>query len=168
MAVIARCNSVVLVERGHRLLLIEQGGAGLEVAVFAGTLSSFLLVINGLLQVFIIPWVGIGMFVLGAIAGAIARYAFRIRRDIRATVDGRVQFTFDMETRLVYDALGVPFTSFGEMRLERTWQRHSSARQLMLKCKAASLVLARGSPFADAVDDIETSLLARGIGQSAS
>lgn len=165
MAVLARCNSVILVETGHRLVLIDQGGAGLEVVVFVGALAGFTVGVNGLLQLLLMPWVGAGMLLVSALAGMVARHAWRVRRRRHAGVDGHVRMTFDMETKLVHAGSGEVIASFDEVRLERTWQIGSSYRALTLRCPSGAMVLARGTPFAGGVDDIETRLLARGIGR---
>lgn len=164
---IARCNSVVLVERGRRLVLVDQGGAGLEVVVFVGALGAFVVGANGLLQLLAMPWVGAGLLVLSALAGAVAWQAWRVRRRLHAA-EGRVRMSFDTETRLVHDGSGAAIASFDEVRLERTWQVASSYRALTLRYPSGAMVLARGSPFAGGVDDVETGLLERGIGRGRS
>lgn len=166
MAVIARCNSVILVETGQRLVLIDQGGAGLEIVVFAGALGAFTGGVNGILQILAMPWVSAGLLVLSALAGMVAWHAWRVRQRLHAAMEGRVRATFDMETRLVHNASGAAIASFDEVWLKRTWQFGSSYRALTLRWRSGTMVLARGTPFASGVDDIETSLLQRGIGRA--
>lgn len=168
MTIVARCNSVVLVERGQQLVLIDQGGAGLEIVVFAGAIVTFVLGVNGIVHMLTMPWIAAAMLVLSALAGVAVRYTLRTRRRLHADLNRPVRMTFDLETKLAYDASGLPFAGFDEIRLRRRWQRHTSVHALILKCPSRSLVVARGSPFADVVDDIETTLLNRGIGRAPS
>lgn len=167
MKVIARCNSVALVEDGRQLALVEQRGAHLELGFFVGLLSSVAFAVNGLIQVGRLPWIGVALLAMSALAGIVALHAARARRKRAKSTTGDVQMFFDMDTRTVRDRSGAPLTSFAEAQLQRTFQPTSSSRALTLLHGAGGVVIARGNPIGDSVEAIEEALLQRGIGRPA-
>jgi hypothetical protein len=164
VTVIARCNGTQLVEDGRTLGLVEQGGGWLGTAVFVTVLVAAIVGVNG------VAFAAMGNLAVGAgmIGGALVPAALavaflRAKRRRAAAPPGRPWLVFDLDARTLRDEGGAVIAPLDQVRLARTWQAGSSSKALTARHAGGRIVIARGTPFGDAVDDLERALAARGI-----
>ena len=66
-----------------------------------------------------------------------------------------------LEGGLLRDAAGNVLAPVAQIRVVRSFQLGSSSKALALELPGKKLVIARGTPFGDSVDELEAALLAR-------
>jgi hypothetical protein len=164
VTVIARCNGTLLVEDGPRLGVVAQGGGWTGTALFVTVLVAAILGINGAVMIVIAsPAVGAGLLAGAALAAAAAVALVRARRRRAAAAPGRPWLTFDLAAGVLRGGDDAVIAPLAQVRLARTWQAGSSAKALTAHHGGGKIVIARGTPFGDAVDELERALAARGI-----
>lgn len=162
MPIIARCNGTVLTEDDGRLGLVEIGGGWLGTALFVSVLVASIASINGAVLLAIGPRIaGAAVLGLGLGAAFVATRFWRMRRRIRDRGPGPPWLIFDPARGLVCDGSGNPLAPLAQVRLARSFQLGSSSKALTLELPNRKLVLARGTPFGDSVEDLEQALRAR-------
>lgn len=168
MTAIARCNNVVLLASGRDVRLVDQGMSGLPTARFVTAGLGVIMGINGVANSALPVDARVLMVALGALFGAAAVWLYR---EGRARADrskrGVTIATFDLDGGLLRDVNGRVLAPLAEVRLLRTLQLASSSRALAVSHPSfGRLVLARGNPFGDSVDELEEALVARGLRRS--
>jgi hypothetical protein len=158
---LARCNGTVLVEAARGIGLVEQGGGWIVVAIFVFGLLGLLLGVSGVALVVSGVLGALGMVAGAAVAIALVVVLIKKKRALATAELGPPWLVIDLEARAVLQH-GRPPVPLDQLRLERVFQAGSSSKALAL-VGAAKIVIARGNPFGDPVDDIERVLRARGV-----
>lgn len=165
MTPIARCNNVVLLASGREIRLVEQGMSWIPTARFVTALLAFIIGVNGVANSALPGDARLVMVAIGVLSGAMA---FWLHRQAKAQAErsesGVTIATFDFDAEVLRDATGRVLAPLAEVRLSRTLQLASSSRALAVHHRSfGRIVLARGNPFGDSVDELEEALVARGL-----
>jgi hypothetical protein len=165
--VVARCNGVEILDRGDEAWIVRKELPLAAWTMVAGLLACVTLV-NGTLQgVYALAKGGtqhaVAAFVLLGLGAAFVRVGMGASR-ARAKAEeapGKA-FLIVADGRLL-DAERRELAPLESVRITRTFQLASSSRALTLVWPQGNLVIARGDPFGDSVDDCEAALESLGM-----
>lgn len=158
---LARCNGTVLVEHAGNLGIVERGGGWLGTAIFVAGLLTVIPAAAGIAFVTVDITVGAALIASAVLFAAITvLLVLRKRREARAISHPTPWLVFDLSARLIRDRQGATVGMLDQVRLERVMQAGSSSKALAVFCPA-KIVIARGTPFGDDVDQLEHELRRR-------
>lgn len=161
---LARCNGTILVEHDGKLGLVELGGGWIGTAIFVAILLAVIPGVGGAFLITVNPPAGLAMVAIAAVAATAAVLLIkRKRRSKESTAQPTPWLVFDLTARVVRNSSGAALGSLDQVRLERVFQAGSSSKALAVFCPS-KIVIARGTPFGDEVDQLERTLRSRGIG----
>lgn len=162
--VLAEAGSVVVVEDGPRVLVVERNtGALTTVAFVLGVLA---LVFGGFGLVTLVASsdvsaaVSAGGIVVGlAAAGAVVatRRAIQRQHDRPLTEQPPIA-VFDRERQVLLDAGGQTVAPLSEVEIRSKMQATSSSPKLVAATPNGDVLLARGNPFSGGLGDLESVL----------
>lgn len=162
---LARCNGTILVDDGGKLGIVESGGGWIGTAIFVALLLAVLPAMSGVAMILADQPAGFAMVAVSVLAAAAAVVLVqRKRRDQAATTHPAPWLVFDVPAGVVRDRTGAVLGPIDQVRLVRVGQLASSSRALAAYCPA-KIVIARGTPFGDSVEQLEHALRSRGIGR---
>jgi hypothetical protein len=165
--VVARCNGVEILDRGDEAWIVRKELPLAAWTMVAGLLACVTLV-NGTLQG-IYAWVrggrehALAAFVLLGLGAAFVRVGMGASR-ARTKAEEAPGKTFLIVTEgRLFDAERRELAALESVRLTRTFQLGSSSRALTLVWPQGTLIIARGDPFGDSVDECEAALESLGM-----
>jgi hypothetical protein len=158
---LARCNGTVAVATPRGIGLVEQGGGWIVTAIFVCGLIGLLLGVAGVALL-----ISGFLFALGMVAGSalgitLAVLLIKRKRRMATAPLPAPWLEIDLQARVIVRH-GRPPLPLDHMRLQRVFQAGSSSKALALR-GAEKIVIARGNPFGDEVDDLERVLRGAGV-----
>jgi hypothetical protein len=167
MQMVARCNEMVLLEDGPRLIIAERETVSATLLFVLG-LVSFILGANAVVWL-VVGLRGGGTLILGAcmaggalVVGLGLRLALRRRRQA-AAAPPVTMLVLDRASGTLTDAGGRPLAALAQVGFATQLQLGSSSRALACRWPGGSTVIARGNPFGDSVDDFVDALAKAGF-----
>ncbi len=165
--VVARCNGIEILDRGDEAWVVTKDVPSPVWTMVAALLACITLG-NGALQL-IYGYakadrqhgiLGAGLVLLGFVFIRLGMRFSRARREAEER-PGKTWLIFADGALL--DADRRELAALDALRVARTFQVASSSRALTLSWPSGSLVIARGNPFGDSVDEIESALQSLGV-----
>ncbi|MFK8001647.1 MAG: hypothetical protein AB8H86_18780 [Polyangiales bacterium] len=169
---IASGSGTAIVTDGERLLVVHRGGPGLSVALFVVGLLTFIAAFNGAAQmVMAFSGSGVGftgaaiLCAIGGVCGAVLVALLRKRKHRAGVPLDQLPIicVVDFTQGGLLDAHGALLAPLPEVRMRRQFQMASSSPALVLAYAGRSLLLAKGSPFAGGIGNLERALEAHGV-----
>lgn len=163
MRVIASCNDRVLCERGHDLVIARRPGGVSVTVLFVLALVAFIVGVNGVFQLVqalrgLSPWpIPLVMLTVTALAAFGFALAYRKRRR-DAALPLVPELVVDPHHGVLRDAGGQVIAPLAQVRFERQLQLGSSSAALACRWPGGALVIARGNPFGESVDEVADAL----------
>lgn len=175
MIEIASGSGTAILKDGERLLIVRRGGPGLSIALFVAGLLTVIVGLNGVAQL-VMAFSGHGVGFTGAailcaaggVGGAVLVALLR-KRKLRNGVpldQLPIICVLDFTQGGLLDTHGGLLAPLSNVRMRRQFQMGSSSPALVLAYADRSLLLAKGSPFAGGIGDLERALETHRVGRS--
>jgi hypothetical protein len=161
--ILARCNGVEVVRRDGEVWIVVARPAPPTVALFVIVLVAGITLANAIVQGMLGH--GVAAAILAAVGAVAAWLAVMVRRfgRRRAAAEPTTVLILDVAHARLLDPQRRELAPLASVRVARKMQLGSSSSALALRWPAGGRVIARGSPFGDAVDDCEAALRAQGV-----
>ena len=165
--VVARCNGTEIVDRGDEVWIVMKDLPSPVWPLIAGLLACITL-INGTLQAVYAGvkhvWQqGLLALVLLTFGAVFIKVGIALRRAATKAEEAPAQPVLILEGGHLLDAQRRELAPLEAVTLSYVLQLTSSSKALTLTWPTGSLVVARGNPFGDPVDDCAAALEARGM-----
>ncbi len=168
---IATCGGYELLEDGPRLLFVQRGTGGYDIALFVFGLLVFIGSGNAVVQIVLAaqgtvpPIVAVIMTAIVAlfVVALVLVVCGRRARKARAANELPVILILDRQQGAVCDAGGRAIAPLSGAVVREAFQLGSSSKALEIACGAGVFTIARGSPFSGSIDDIAHALRQRGL-----
>jgi hypothetical protein len=165
--VVARCNGTEIVDRGNEAWVTMKEVPSPAWTMVAGLLAS-VTVINGALQGIYAAVKGgvqhgFAAVVLLGLGMAFVKAGLSLRRAATEAAEARGQRVLVFANGMLLDGEQRELCSLEDVKLTYELQLASSSKALTLRWPSGSLVIARGSPFGDPVDECVAALEALGL-----
>jgi hypothetical protein len=165
--IVARCNGLEIVDRGDEAWVVTKDVPS-PVWLMVAALLACVTLGNGTLQVMYgfaksdrqHGFLGVGLLLLGFVFVRLGMRFNRARNEAQEA-PGKPWLIF--AEGALRDAERRELAPLESIRWARTFQLASSSRALTLTWPAGSLVLARGNPFGDSVDEFVDALESLGV-----
>lgn len=167
---IARCNDTEIVQRGDEAWIVHKDLPSPVWRMIAALLACITLV-NGTLQgIYAVARGGsqhaVASVVLLGLGLAFVKVGIGLRRAASEAEDAPGKPWLIIADGRLLDAERRELASLESVRLARSFQLTSSSKALTLTWPTGSLVIARGNPFGDSIDDCVAALEALGVPSS--
>ena len=171
---IASGSGAAIFKDGGRLLIVRRGGTETASALFVVGLVTLIVGLNGVLQLamaFSGGGVGLaGAMILcavGGVAGALLVALLRQRKRVHRTPLDQLPIicVLDFSQGWLLGPDGGWWARLSDVRMRRQFQFTSSSPALVLVYAGRSLLIAKGSPFAGGIGDLERALESHGVGR---
>jgi hypothetical protein len=165
--VVARCNGTEIVDRGDEAWITLKDVPSPAWTMVAGLLACVTLV-NGTLQGIYAAVKGgnqhaVAAVVLLGLGLAFVKAGISLQRAATRAEEAPGKPWLIFADGLLLDAERRELAPIASVRLSRTFQLTSSSRSLTLVWPSGSLVIARGNPFGDSIDDCAAALESLGL-----
>ena len=172
MVKLAESSGTVIYEDGNKLCISKKPAQWTSTFLFVTGLLAFILLTNGILQLFILNkqvdltlTPGIILSALGIFFAFIFWRVMLYRKKINATPlnELRSVCVLDLSANNLIDAEGNILSQLTAVQLMRAMQFSSSSPALSLRWDKGSLTIVKGNPFAGGISAVEKFLISKGI-----
>lgn len=165
--IVARCNGTEVIDRGGEAWIVLKDLPS-PVWVMVAALLACVTLVNGTLQGIYAAvrggsQHGIAAAVLLGLGVAFVRAAMGLRRTAAKAEDAPGKPRLIVAGGCLLDAERRELAPLESVRLTRTFQLTSSSKSLTVNWPSGSLVVARGNPFGDSIDDCAAALESLGL-----
>ena len=158
MTELARCNGTVLVSSDDNTVgLVEVGGGWINTALFVVVLLALCTLSTGAALFTVDTRAAAAVLGFGIVMVASTVALFRKKRRVEGAGLPAPWLVFDRHAGIVRTPDGARMCELSALRIERVFQVGSSSKALAIYLPN-KLVIARGTPFGDSVDAIESAL----------
>lgn len=175
MAKLAESSGTVIYEDGNKLYIIKKPAQWTSTFLFVTGLLAFILLTNGVLQLFffnkqfdlsLTP--GIILSALGILFAFVFWRVMLYRKKINARPLNELRYVcvLDLGTNNLLDAAGNILSPLNAVQLMRAMQFSSSSPSLALRWNNGSLTIVKGNPFAGGISAVEKVLISKGMKKS--
>lgn len=172
MQKLAESSGTVIYESGNKLYITKKPAQWTSTWLFVTGLTAFLLLVNGLLQLFYfdsqlnnIQTVALSLLGIGTVVALIFWRILIYRKKINAKPVGEMKWIciIDLKDDKLLDGQQKVLATLEDVRVSRKMQFTSSSPELVLKWDNHMLSLVEGNPFSGGIAEIERTLIAKGI-----
>ena len=168
--VLARASGVKLVERQGHILVVNEGTGWVNTATFVVGLFTFILVVNGSIQLALSVsgqggelGLAIALWIVGGMSAAalVALARFARRKEKASPEELGVRLDFNLHAGSLCDGQGRVLAPLAHLRLQHKLQMGSSSPALVAVFPGGTALIVRGNPFGGGIGPIERELQGR-------
>jgi len=172
MIKLAASSGTVIYENENKLHLVKKPAQWTTNLLFVTGLLAFILLANGLLQLFVLdmppnitPVLGIVLLALGILFALIFWRTTAYRKKLNATPLNELKCIciIDLAGNNLLDGHRNVLAPLTQVQLIRKMQFTSSSPELVLKWNKNTLTLVQGNPFSGGIAAVEKTLIFKGI-----
>lgn len=172
MIKLAESSGTVIYDSGNKLYISQKPSQWTTTGLFVTGLLSFILIANGILQLFVFKSVNSSFSAAGIILSLLGIFFIFIfwrilthRKKINAIPFDKLKTicVIDFTNNNLLDSEQTILSSLDNVKLDRKMQFASSSPALIFKWNKNKLLLVKGSPFAGGVAAVEGALISKGI-----
>lgn len=172
MIKLAASSGTVIYEDQNKLHITKKPAQWTSTFLFVTGLLAFILLANGLLQLFVFemklpdaPNLGMILLGLGILFAFIFWRVLVFRKKVNAKPVSELKSicTIDLNNNTLLDGKQNILASLDQVILTRKMQLTSSSKQLVLQWNKNSLTIVEGNPFSGGIDAVEAVLISKGI-----
>jgi hypothetical protein len=172
MIKLASSSGTVIYEAGNKLYITKKPAQWTSTFLFVTGLLAFILLANGLLQLFVFKMQPHGVQTLGIIltaAGVLFALifwrviAYRKKLNTIPLNELKCICIIDLNNNTLLDEHQNTLASLQQVQLSRKMQLTSSSPALVLQWNKNTLTLVQGNPFAGGIAAVEQALISKGI-----
>jgi hypothetical protein len=171
MTQLAASSGTVIYENENRLYIAKKPAQWTAIALFVMGLLAFILMVNGLLQLFVFkmntpaPNAGLMLTALGVFFALIFWRIMAYRKKINALPFNELSCIciIDFAANNLLDGQQNLLAPLKDVALMRKMQFTSSSPELVLKWNKNTLSVVQGNPFSGGISAIEKALISKGI-----
>ncbi len=172
MIKLAASSGTVIYEDQLKLYITKKPAQWTSTFLFVTGLLAFILLTNGLLQLFVFemkipdaPNLGLILLGLGVLFAVIFWRVFAYRKKVNAkpVTELKCICIIDLNNNTLLDGQQNILASLDQVILTRKMQLTSSSKQLVLQWNKNSLTIVEGNPFSGGIDAVEEVLISKGI-----
>lgn len=172
MIKLATSSGTVIYENQNKLYITKKPAQWTSTFLFVTGLIAFILLANGLLQLFVFemkladaPNLGIILTATGVLFSLIFWRVLVYRKKVNAKPVNELKCIciVDLNNKTLLDDQQNIMAPLNQVILTRKMQITSSSKQLVLQWNKNTLTLVEGNPFAGGIEAVEQALISKGI-----
>lgn len=172
MIKLAESSGTVIYEKENKLYITKKPSQWIATFLFVTGLLAFILMIDGLLQLFVFekkpsvtPTLGIILISLGSLFALIFWRVMVYRKKLNAKPAHELKFIciIDLSANNLLDGQQNMLAPLEDVSMLRKMQFTSSSPELILKWNNNTLTVVQGNPFSGGITAVEKALISKGI-----
>lgn len=172
MLKLAESSGTVVYENNNKLYFYMKPASWSITFLFVSGLLAFILLSNGILQLFLLDQegssakeIGLGLSALGILFLIIFWRIYLFRKKLNKIEPAKLKSicVIDFTENAFIDGQGNLLTSLDSLRLSRRFQFGSSSPALELRWDKRSITIVKGNPFSGGISAVEKLLKLKGI-----
>lgn len=169
---LAESSGIVIFENANRLHIVKKPAQWTSTFMFVTGLLAFILLTNGILQLFFFNKQTPELSTLGIILSVLGLFfllifwriiAYRKKLNAKPLNELKCICILDFSTNNLLDSRERILSPLNKIRMQRKMQISSSSPELVLIWDNNSLSIAKGNPFSGGISSVENFLISKGI-----